>query len=651
VSERSQAVQESHQHQQDSLENLRSLLLIISTRPKVKDDLQLASDLDKATASVVALCEASDDDPARGALEEFLTDYSRLQDEQETYDKQLAMLTADIEDLKRANAQLEVKIAQGTGDATYAIGHSEGGEQLEHVTAELRASKAELKALHAANESLRRDLQSALDNIEGNTDEALAMKTEDLERVLRNQDKVIEEHKKADNARDEERKRLEDEMDQLQLKNLALLETIAEMDEKFQQTPAKKHPEVEEDLKQLKLQMKEKEEEHDKEIKANEEMIGEMKAVMLKLEGSKGKYREQEEEHQKDLTDKNVTILELHDVIDKLEQANTSLLDELEALKLEQGVDHHHDFETRIGRLEKENDELRRANERLKIDLDQVALEIDSKPQTPTSSSSWTSSDVPLSEYTAKIRQKLQELKTSSFDETSRLREDNSRLKGELECVQRLGSGQVKDGSSDSDDDVEAKVVSQAAVHVNQALPSSLLNSELEDLRVENVEQKAELVVLKHRLAEMDSKHKKTSDAIADLERKNRELTGRLQDQETRGNGVNHDEMLEVRHRQLEAEVAELTRRLQQERSERLAQDLVDGRLGNRGALEQEKEEEIRQLSEDNRTLRKRLRTLEDRLNDSQNGDNGGDVTDNNNNSEVSRLRKQLEVTSLVMLR
>jgi chromosome segregation ATPase len=71
--------------------------------------------------------------------------------------------------------------------------------------------------------------------------------------------------------------------------------------------------------------MKEKEEEHDKEIKANEEMIGEMKAVMLKLEGSKGKYREQEEEHQKDLTDKNVTILELHDVIAKLEQANTSL--------------------------------------------------------------------------------------------------------------------------------------------------------------------------------------------------------------------------------------------------------------------------------------------------------------------------------------
>jgi chromosome segregation ATPase len=650
LGDRCRTLQEDHERMQDSLENLRSLLLIVSTRPTVKNDTSLSSDLDKINVSITALCEANEDDPARLALEEFLADYSRLQDELDARDQKIANLTADAESWRQANSRLESNVDElrealeqvREGDpsrlqddavaAAHNLERAQLKDDIQRLKDECQDLNDNLKAAKKENGRLRKDLQRAVvdgaakDEGDANSNEALRAKIEDLERIVRHQDAELEKLRKTHSDKDSERKKLEDDMEQLQMKNIALLETVASVDSGKVQAikpPLDKHEngidkDLQDDVARLKRELKDREKANEKEKKAVEKEIAELNANIEKLEKSKRRHKERAKDLEKDHTEKDKTIAELKDSVEKLEKANKALLNDFNKLKkekerskeLERDVDDLENankklkdevqklkesgsnkekdknldiqikaLEERIDELENENEALRRDNERLRNDLDQVALVFENRQLQPLShapslNSSWSADGVPLSEYAAMIRQKLQELKHSSFDETYRLREDNDRLKDELDhfhkISQHLASKRDRErpaaASAERD---EVTLVPTTVVHVHQAPNHQAPNDAEERLKRENIEYQAELVILKHKLQELDSKHKKAAESASDLERKNKALTSRLQQQGEGYSGINGDagareEMLEKRNRDLEAEVAALTKNLKQ---------------------------------------------------------------------------------------
>ena len=630
LNERCRTIEEGHEHLQDSLENLRSLLLIVRTRPIVKSDELLSSDLEKAAVALSAICEANEDDPGRKALEEFLADFSHLQEEAGEKDVEISRLRDELEEVRQRNAILQNNVSElreavdqihehgnkQIDDAIIAAQSMETAqlkEELLHLKTEYQASNNELKLAKEENDQLRKQLQITVDQQQSS--KSLEMKIDDLERILKQQDKVVEQLKKEIAEKEKDCRKYDDDLEQLQLKNVSLLETISELDEKLQSRPHDSpdigHKDLLDDLAKLRNELAEKEKEQ--------------KNFIIK-----------EEKIKDELEKKNSKLL----------KENNELLEELNKLKKEKDAYKDNEkeirlLEKRVDKLEKERDDLERENEQLRNDLDQVAQVFELRQQSPPTSSansSWLDG-VPLTEYAAVIRQKLQELKTSSFAEAERLREDNIKLKSQLDHFQTISDHITRTAAKgdETDEDKELVVIPQTITQLHREIPSD--NDD--QLKKESVENKAEIVILKHKLNDLEQKQKKNVEIVADLERKNKELTNRLYKQQQQDH---IDEATEKRNKDLEKEVAGLTKRLKQlqEQNERLAGDLVDGRL-NHNSIDLPDD---RQLSEDNRTLRKKVRALEDRLAEAEG--EGMRITDNNNNSEVGKLRKQLEVCDLI---
>jgi chromosome segregation ATPase len=723
LSDRCRGLEDKHEHVQDSLENLRSLLVIISSRPKVKGDAQLTAELVQASASVAALCETSEDDPGRRALEEFLADYSRLQDEREEIEKQMAALTDDSDHLRKKNKKLEAVVEElrdaledaGDDDSrkvqaalatVHGVESKQLKEELEHWKVQYQAVSDELKISKDEIEKLRSNVNQSvpLDQASSN-EQALQMKIEDLERILRNQDKLLEDVKKQESARMSERQKLEEDMEQLQLKNVTLLEKVAEIDMKpplrRRESQDKALKEMQEELTKSKQELKEKGERYAKEKADYETSITELKKNVDKLEKANAKYKAKGGKSTDDADEgwkKVVAKLEstnktlLADIsklknenergrtdLENVEIANKKLLAEevqkLRRLEAEKGRDRSPErddkktLKKQIDNLVAEKERLKQENEQLKSDLDQVASMFEAKQgqsvsQSLSPNASWSGDSMQLSEYALMIRLKLQELKHRSCAEASRLREDNQRLKDELEHFHKLSQHIVatkdndfqKDAGLDRNSDTEVTLFPQTLVEV-QATPSSQSDSRLgsrpndvdEQLRRENAELKTEISALRRRLADLEAKYKETAELAE------RKTADKLQGQSQESRDARRVELLESKNRELEAEVTTLAKSVKrlQRQNDRLSANLVDDRLAQVTSTSTHGQpvsidEKHKQLTEENMMLRKKLRVLEERLADcAESSSGGGGIkmnTDKNNNSETSRLRKQLEV-------